>query len=661
MSEYTAPEVREQGLQAAGQRSDIFSLCRSLSILFAGREDSLACQAQETLALGTVEEPSERRDLASIRNAIDELLGRPVPLPPAPPAQDWDSGQDVPFGGNLYRVRDRVGSGGVGVTFEVDKVRGSDGQLVGPYSGKVVTDAALGPQVLASYEQVRPHARHPLAAVLETAPEWAANSFVAIMRWVDGSTLLDIADYLQEQALELGEPSAEALALRWLSEVCDGLETLHRNGLCHGDVSPSNLIASGRSLVLTDYDLAGKTGEPAASPGTMEYCAPESRKGSPRSASNDIYALAASIFHAFVDRKPFRSKGDLIKEQGLNWSEAERSAFPAIAPFLDRATDPDPERRFASASEALAALREISVVPPVEEPAEPEQSPVEVAKPAPDQDGPAPEPTGPVQERRSWLAWVAALGCVAVAGLLAWILWDGGEGPEIRARSLTNSIGMEFLWIPPGTFEMGSVSREAEGDERPVTSVRLANGFYMGKHEVTQGQWMEVMGSNPSEFDECGPDCPVERVSWEAAQAFIRRLNDRESDAGGHVYRLPTAAEWEYAARGGTRSDRYGAADLVAWHAGNSGGRTHPVGGMQENMFGLHDMLGNVWEWVQDSQWKYPGGEVSDPSGGADGARKLYRGGSWHEDPSHARAPSRWSGPPAVYNDRLGFRLVWSD
>ena len=376
-SEYTAPEVRRHGLQAAGQRSDIFSLCKSLSIVFARRQDAMACRALEILDRGTAEEPLDRCDLGSMRDAIDGLLGRPLPLPPAPPAQDWASGQDVSVGGNLYRVRDRVGSGGVGITFQVDKVIRPNEKLIGPYSGKVVPDAAIGPQVLASYEQVRPHARHPLAAVLETAPEWAANNFVAIMRWVEGSTLLDIAGCLEELALELAEPSEEALAHRWLCEVCDGLDALHRNDLCHGDVSPSNLIASERSIVLTDYDCAGRSGEPAMSPGTIDYCAPQSREDSPLSASNDIYALAASFFHALFDREPFRREGDLIKQRGLAWLEDDRSRVPAIAPFLDRATDPDPERRFASASEALAALREISVVPPVEEPAEPEQSPVE--------------------------------------------------------------------------------------------------------------------------------------------------------------------------------------------------------------------------------------------------------------------------------------------
>ena len=114
--------------------------------------------------------------------------------------------------------------------------------------------------------------------------------------------------------------------------------------------------------------------------------------------------------------------------------------------------------------------------------------------------------------------------------------------------------GMEFVWVPAGEFRMGSTSSEADYDERPVTQVQISRGFYLGKYEVTQAEWEAVMGSNPSYFDECGGDCPVEEVSWDDAQEFIRRLNGR---AGGNRYRLPTEAEWEYAARAGTPMDRY--------------------------------------------------------------------------------------------------------
>ena len=179
------------------------------------------------------------------------------------------------------------------------------------------------------------------------------------------------------------------------------------------------------------------------------------------------------------------------------------------------------------------------------------------------------------------------------------------EARKARRRAETAISGMEFVWVPPGEFRMGSKSSEADDDERPRMRVRISRGFFLGKYEVTQGQWEAVMGSNPSRFDGCGPDCPVENVSWDDVQEFIRRLNARE---GGNRYRLPTEAEWEYAARAGTNGDHYGNLAAIAWHEDNSGNRTHPVGRKAPNEWGLYDMLGNVWEWVEDWYGGYPGG-----------------------------------------------------
>ena len=218
------------------------------------------------------------------------------------------------------------------------------------------------------------------------------------------------------------------------------------------------------------------------------------------------------------------------------------------------------------------------------------------------------------------------------------------EGPaEVR-----NNVGMEFVRIPAGEFRMGSTSAEADDDEQPVTQVRISRGFWMGKHEVTQGQWQGVMGTNPSEFSGCG-QCPVEKVSWEDAQEFIRRLNAMD---GAGTYRLPTEAEWEYAARAGTTGDRYaGNLDAIAWYGENSGDRPHPVGGKAANAFGLHDMLGNVWEWVQDWYGGYPGGTVTDPRGPESGSARVSRGGGWFLGASHWRSSGRGY-------SFLGFRLL---
>ena len=232
------------------------------------------------------------------------------------------------------------------------------------------------------------------------------------------------------------------------------------------------------------------------------------------------------------------------------------------------------------------------------------------------------------------------------------------ESAEVELRFESPYLGMEFAWVPAGSFVMGSESWESL--VRPLTRVEISEGYWLGRHEVTQGQWEAVMGSNPSRFNECGADCPVERVSWEDAQEFIGRLNERMERAGRRErYGLPSEAEWEYAARAGVSGEageRHGPVDEVAWHRGNSGLRTHEVGLKRANGWGLHDMLGNVWEWTDSWFGEYPGGSVTDwrgPSGGSD--RVMYRGGSWQEDAGRCRAAVRYGTRPG--SRAWGFRL----
>ena len=224
----------------------------------------------------------------------------------------------------------------------------------------------------------------------------------------------------------------------------------------------------------------------------------------------------------------------------------------------------------------------------------------------------------------------------------------------LRAGETRVFDGMEFVWVPAGEFRMGSTSPEAYSDEQPVTQVRISRGFWLGQHEVTQAEWQGVMGSNPSNYERCGARCPVEDVSWNDAQEFIGRLNGR---AGGNRYRLPTEAEWEYAARAGTTGDRYGNLDAIAWYRANSGERTHPVGQKAPNAWGLHDMLGNVTEWVEDWGDDYPGGVVTDPRGPVSGSVRVFRGGGRINVARDSRAPYR-SGAGPSYDLFLGFRLL---
>jgi formylglycine-generating enzyme required for sulfatase activity len=253
-----------------------------------------------------------------------------------------------------------------------------------------------------------------------------------------------------------------------------------------------------------------------------------------------------------------------------------------------------------------------------------------------------------------------------------------GQG---QTFTLPGGIPLEMVYIAPGTFMMGSPGSEPnhQSDETQH-QVTLTKGFWLGKYEVTQGQWKAVMGSNPSNFSSCGSSCPVEQVSWNDCQEFIRKLNNLSGFSG---FRLPTEAEWEYACRAGTTTAFYTGAitetgrdrkdpnlDVAGWYGYNSGDRsgwhsdwkdnnhgTKRVGLKKPNAWGLYDMHGNVWEWCADWYGDYPSGSVNDPKGPSTGSYRVLRGGSWDGSAGYCRSADRGRGTPARRSLSLGFRL----
>jgi len=198
-------------------------------------------------------------------------------------------------------------------------------------------------------------------------------------------------------------------------------------------------------------------------------------------------------------------------------------------------------------------------------------------------------------------------------------------------------------------------SENGDADETPVHRVRISQGFEIGKYEVTQAQWEAVMNSNPSSFK--GANLPVEDVSWDDAKKFIGRLNARND---GYVYRLPTEAEWEYACRAGSTGDYAGDLDAMAWYSENSEGKSHPVRKKQPNAWGLFDMHGNVWEWVEDWYGRnyYERGPTVDPQGSGADSYRVVRGGAWLSSAGLLRSAFRHSRTPDDRGHSLGFRLV---
>ncbi|MEO5348181.1 MAG: formylglycine-generating enzyme family protein [Magnetococcus sp. YQC-3] len=239
--------------------------------------------------------------------------------------------------------------------------------------------------------------------------------------------------------------------------------------------------------------------------------------------------------------------------------------------------------------------------------------------------------------------------------------------PKFAAKGThTNSVGMEFILVPAGSFMMGAdihFDGDAKDAELPQRSVSISRPFYLGKFPVTQQDWVSVMGSNPSNHK--GRTLPVERVSWDDAQAFIQALNAKEKT---RAYRLPTESEWEYAARAGTNTNRYwgdGADDAAeyAWFNSMEGGKkrsSHPVGLLRPNAWGLHDMLGNLHEWCQDwfDKEYYAGGPAVDPKGPSQGSARVLRGGSWYDGVDAIRSAFRFSLPPEQCSTNIGFRVL---
>jgi formylglycine-generating enzyme len=259
------------------------------------------------------------------------------------------------------------------------------------------------------------------------------------------------------------------------------------------------------------------------------------------------------------------------------------------------------------------------------------------------------------------------ISVLSVAGALA-----------AQPQTQTNSFGMEFVLAPAGSFVMGKFAptcapvgyqdnvteaqhaecvKMAAGAARPGFKATIARAFYVGKFEVTQEQYRKVTGTNPSYFTqdkvgEATDNYPVDSVSWKDAQAFIQKLNAMEKTT---VYRLPTEAEWEYAARAGTEDAYQGAKQPeVAWYQNNSKFMTHPAGRLKPNAWGIYDMLGNVWEWVQD--WYDEQVEPAGAKGPASGKEHVLRGGAFNSHEKNVRVLVHAGGPGSVIN--TGFRVV---
>jgi serine/threonine protein kinase len=354
--QFVAPEVLAGGLAAADARSDVYSVCATLATLFKG-DDSKSREARDFLEQGCAPRPEDRAPLTDLAAVLERNTGPASTAGiPLPRAEYWDEDTVVQFQNAHYKIVSRLGRGGIGQTFKVVQIDDRSEELYGTYVAKLIHHEADAESALHAYRKARAYTVHPnLSAIHEIAPVWKRDSFVALLKWIEGIPLADLAGVLSLYAEELDEPSVQVLILRWLGNLCAGLWQLHCVGLVHGDVSPRNVIVHGGNVVLTDYDtVTNKNSRPRSR--NPLYASFNVEAGTEVVPADDIFSLAASFFYVLFEKEPFLFGAERPKNRGCNWQGIEHDGMDGVIAFIKRATSPNPAERFEDARAAVAFL-----------------------------------------------------------------------------------------------------------------------------------------------------------------------------------------------------------------------------------------------------------------------------------------------------------------
>ncbi len=494
----------------------------------------------------------------------------------------------------------------------IKKVKPRDGQE--PDERKKVV------QRLIREAQATASLKHPhIVAVYDVIPDESSPSI--IMEYVRGKTLAIAAPP--------GTPAESGFVVRVLKECASALDYAYSRHRIHRDFKPANVMLdeSGSALIM-DFGIAKLLDSPTDSThgkvmGTFEFMSPEQMNAAPVDGRSDQYSLAVVAYQLLTGCRVFEAEdlGTLISMvllQGPLAASSRNSALPRdVDAVFDRALAKKAADRYESCTAFVADLEARLHVTGA-----PRRSPAD----------------------RTTVKMRVKIG---------------HKAGEVR---LNETDRQRYVWIPPGTFRMGCSPGDTEcyDDEMPAHEVTISTGFWMGETPVTEGaykRYAEAKGKSmpvhvhPVLQEKSAADdrLAVVSVTWDEAVSYCEW-------AGG---RLPTEAEWEFAARGGTAGTRYGDLEEVAWYKKNSGGPT-PVGLKQANAYGLFDMLGNVWEWTADWYGKdyYQADPQRDPAGPPEGMARSLRGGSWYDYGRSARASGRSKLGPGYRYDAIGFRCV---
>ena len=559
--------------------------------------------------------------------------------------------------GARFEIEGELGQGGMGaVLLARDKSLGRQVAIKRILETKNRSSAAIN-RFITEAKSIATLNHHNIVQIYEFGQD--DDGPLIVIEYVSGGSLLD---RLKKGKLDPQE------AIRITCQLCDALTIAHAKGIIHRDIKPANILMTEDGVPkLTDFGLAKQQntdhGQTAVGTimGTIDFMPAEQRRDSSSvDERSDLWSLAAVSYQMLTGKNPQGHRLDKLP--------------PNIASVLGRMLEEDPAERFASAAEFKEALKSTS--------SSVAEAPVKELT-----SGVCPACDAVNADNRKFCGECAeSLRTVCLGCDIEMAVWDkicgecGARQSDLRQKavsltgaSITNTIGMTFNKIPAGTFIMGSPEDETDRrDHEHQHQVTITKAFYIQTTVVTQGQWRELLVTEPwrgwflskSNVKE-GANYPATYVSWEDAGAFCRKLSEQE----GKTYRLPTEAEWEYACRAGTTT-RWSFADDekvlgdYAWYDKNTFNireeYAHLVGLKKPNAFGLYDMHGNVCEWCQDYYGEdyYKQSPENDPKGPASGSSCVLRGGSWFSNSNYARSAFRFRDLAHVRRYAIGFRVV---
>ena len=583
-----------------------------------------------------------------------------------------------------YEVVRQIGSGGMGEVWLAHEIMLDREVAIKRLNFELTRDQQFAAR-FQNEARIQAKLNHPNIVGMHAFFE-EAGQYYMVLEYARGITLRELIDRTG--------PIPEQRTLNIFNQIAAALGYAHANGIIHRDVKPSNIMVDPDNqdhVKMMDFGIArlvseGHLTRTGTRLGTMHYMSPEQVLAEKDiDARSDVYSAGVVLYEMLSGRLPFNADTDseyVIQNKIVTEEIPDpRNVYPGISEssvsLLRSLTQKRREYRPESIARALDRMESRPARTynrPVGEPEQPTVAgddvpfvPMEVSKPK----------TVTLKPKRTWKSyWLIYLAAFVILAYLLIRLIIGESvflGQQVKANQ-SSVTTPQMIEVTGGSFQMGST--DGLPDEKPVHTVTVSS-FLIGKCEVTQKEWMEVMGSNPSHWT--GDDLPVENVTWYEAVEYCNRLSSREGlnpcysgsgesiscDWSANGYRLPTEAEWEFAARGGNLSNHSefsgsGTIGSVAWYESNSSDRTHSVGSKRENVLGIHDMTGNVIEWCWDRFGKtyYNNSPELDPHGVGAGPDRVLRGGAWNLEPNNCRVAFRSNKRPHDNDNYRGFRLA---